>query len=63
MAPRKNVSLPEVMTQPLIAEDRTWSMTCSISSMTCGVMTFIRPGHIPGKRGDAIGIGLEAEIE
>ena len=45
-APPEKASLPEVMTQPLMASSpATVSMICSSSPITSGVMTFMeRPG-------------------
>ena len=63
-APPENASLPEVMTQPLIASSpATVSTICDSSSITSGVMTFIeRPGMSQVAMRDAVGVDLEAEI-
>ena len=63
-APPENASLPEVMTQPLMASSpATVSTICASSPITSGVITFMeRPGMSQVATRNAVAIDLEAEI-
>ena len=63
-APPENASLPEVMTQPLIAASAaTVSTICDELVDDLEVDDVHRAaGHVPGRVRDAVGVGLEAEI-
>ena len=63
-APPQNVSLPEVMTAPLMAASvATFSTIAASSSITFAVDDVHRAaGHVPGDERDAVGVDVEGEI-
>ena len=64
-APAQNVSLPEVMTAPLIAASAATCSTMRVKLLHHLEVDDVHraAGHVPGDERDAVGVGVELEMD